>query len=279
MSSRYTSSPPRRLLAPLSFFGLLAGAAFAAPWWLGSPRALGWAAAGAGAALPLAWGLGLWRRIPAPVALFAGVLLIHATAAGSGVAGGLPWIEGLKLLLQGALLGLGASLRYTQGSIPAPAAVVITALPLILTAQARAQEGLEAREGRRLQLVLAEAIARGTAFPDSDSVGRHARVWVIDRGTARIVAAPDGKGGDLEELDLEHPGRLLTEPGGAYVSRLGRHAVVAWRAVPGEADVGVVVVVYEPAGDFAVPLIWQLLTLLAVTALGVVLAGTTKGRS
>ena len=270
MTAPVPASRPR--FGILLLFGVVAGAAFAAPWWLGSPRAMGWAAAGAGAAIPLAWALGLWKRLSAPLAIGMGVFLIHLAAGGAGVAGGLPWIEGLKFLLQGTVLGAAVGLRWAQGSLSAPIGVVTVAVPLILTTLARQQVGLEEREGLRLQGVLAEAIVRGTAFPDSDSVGTHAKVWVIDRGTARIVAAPDGKSGDLDGLGLEHPGRVLTEPGGAYATRLGRHAVLAWRAVPGVNDVGVVVLVYEPTEDFAGPLAWEMLTLLAVVGMAVVLA-------
>lgn len=271
MTAPAPTSRPR--FGILILFGVMAGAAFAAPWWLGSPRAMGWAAAGAGAAIPLAWALGLWKRLSAPLAIGMGVLLIHLAAGGAGVAGGLPWVEGLKFVLQGAVLGAAAGVRWRQGSLPASIAVVAVAVPLILTTLARQQVGLEEREGIRLQGVLAEAVARGTAFPDSDSVGTHAKVWVIDRGTARIVAAPDGKGGDLDGLGLEHPGRVLTEAGGAYATRLSRHAVLAWRAVPGVNDVGVVVLIYEPTTDFAGPLVWELLTLMAVVGMGVVVAG------
>ncbi|HVX89947.1 MAG TPA: hypothetical protein VG940_13515 [Gemmatimonadales bacterium] len=274
MTAPVPATRPR--LGILLLFGVLAGTAFAAPWWLGSPRALGWAAAGAGAAIPLAWALGLLRRVPAPLGLGLGVFLIHLAAAGAGIAGGLPWIEGLKFLVQGTLLGLAAGVRWRDGALPAPLGVLTVAAPLILTTLARQQVGLEAQEGIRLQGVLAEAIGRGTAFPDSDSVGAHAKVWVIDRGTARIVAAPDGKGGDLDGLGLEHPGRVLTESGGAYATRLGRHAVLAWRAVPGVNDVGVVVLVYEPTSDVAAPLGWELLTLLAVVGMGIVLATPRK---
>lgn len=264
---------PRGRFGTLFLFGLVAGVTFAAPWWLGSPRAMGWAAAGAGAAIPLAWALALWRRLSAPLALGLGVLLIHLAAGGAGVAGGLPWIEAVKFALQGTLLGLGAGARWSRGGLPGVIAVPVVALPLILTALARQQVALEGGEGLRLQRVLTEAIGRGTAFPDSDSVGRHAKVWVIDRATARIVAAPDGKGGDLENLGLEHPGRVLTELGGAYATRLGDHAVLAWRAVPGVNDVGVVVLVYEPTSDFAGPLAWELLTLVVIVGMGVVVAG------
>lgn len=271
MTPPVPASRPR--FGVLLLFGVVAGAAFAAPWWLGSPRAIGWAAAGAGAAIPLAWALGLWKRLSAPLAVGMGVLLIHLAAGGAGVAGGLPWIEGLKFLLQGTLLGAAAGVRWSRGSLPASIAVVTVAVPLILTTLARQQVGLEEREGLRLQEVLADAVARGTAFPDSDSVGTHTKVWVIDRGTARIVAAPDGKSGDLDGLGLEHPGRVLTEMGGAYATRLGRHAVLAWRAVPGVNDVGVVVLIYEPTTDFAAPLAWELLTLVAVVGMGAVIAG------
>lgn len=270
MTDPVPTSRPR--FGVLLLFGIVAGAAFAAPWWLGSPRAMGWAAAGAGAAIPLAWALGLWKRLSAPLAIGAGVLLIHLAAGGAGVAGGLPWIEALKFVLQGTVLGAAAGVRWSRGSLPAGIAVVTVAVPLILTTLARQQVGLEEREGLRLQGVLAEAIGRGTAFPDSDSVGAHAKVWVIDRGTARIVAAPDGKSGDLDGLGLEHPGRVLTESGGAYATRLGRHAVLAWRAVPGVNDVGVVVLIYEPTDDFAMPLVWELLTLMVVVGMGVVIA-------
>lgn len=271
MTASVPTSRPR--FGVLLLFGMVAGAAFAAPWWLGSPRAMGWAAAGAGAAIPLAWVLRFWKRLSAPLAIGMGVLLIHVAAGGAGVAGGLPWIEGLKFALQGAVLGAAAGVRWMRGSLPAPIAVVAVAVPLILTTLARQQVGLEEREGLRLQGVLAEAVSRGTAFPDSDSVGTHTKVWVIDRGTARIVAAPDGKSGDLETLGLEHPGRVLTESGGAYATRLGRHAVLAWRAVPGVNDVGVVVLVYEPMEDFAGPLVWELLTLLMIVGMSLVIAG------
>lgn len=270
MTAPVPTSRPRFGL--LLLFGVVAGAAFAAPWWLGSPRAMGWAAAGAGAAIPLAWALGLWKRLSTPLAIGLGVLFIHLAAGGAGVAGGLPWIEALKFLLQGTVLGAAAGVRWARGSVPAGIAVVTVAVPLILTTLARQQVGLEEGEGLRLQRVLAETIGRGTAFPDSDSVGVHAKVWVIDRGTARIVAAPDGKSGDLDELDLEHPGRVLTESGGAYATRLGRHAVLAWRAVPGVNDVGVVVLIYEPTDDFAGPLVWELLTLVVVVGMAVVIA-------
>jgi hypothetical protein len=94
---------------------------------------------------------------------------------------------------------------------------------------------------------------------------------VVDRETARIVASPDHKGGDLGDLGLEHPGRMLTEGGGAYATRLVRHAVVAWRAVPGRNDVGVVVIVYEPTSDFDETLRWALLMFLMVVGEGVLI--------
>ncbi|MEP6745738.1 MAG: hypothetical protein ABJB33_09615, partial [Gemmatimonadota bacterium] len=174
---------------------------------------------------------------------------------------------------QGTLLGAAAGVRMGRGHLPPPLAMVTLAIPLVLAVLARQQVGLELAEGSRLQTVLAASIARGTAFPDSGDVGRHARVWVVDRGTARIVAAPDGASGDLGDLGLEHPGRMLTEDGGAYATRLSRHAVVAWRAVPGRNDVGVVVVIYEPTSDFDSALGWELLLLVVVVGMGVVVAG------
>ncbi|HEX7918477.1 MAG TPA: hypothetical protein VF454_03690, partial [Gemmatimonadales bacterium] len=176
MTTPVPTSRPR--FGVVLLFGVVAGAAFAAPWWLGSPRAMGWAAAGAGAAIPLAWALGLWKRPSAPLAVGMGVLLIHLAAGGAGVAGGLPWIEALKFALQGTVLGAAAGVRWALGKLTAPIAVVTVAVPLILTTLAREQVGLEEREGLRLQGVLAEAVSRGTAFPDSDSVGTHAKVWV-----------------------------------------------------------------------------------------------------
>ena len=51
-----------------------------------------------------------------------------------------------------------------------------------------------------------------------------------------------------------------------------RCAVVAWRAVPGVNDVGVVVLVYEPTSDFTGPLVWELLTLIVIVGMGLILA-------
>lgn len=268
-----TFESPLRSFGHLVLFGGFAGLTFAAAWWLGSPRAMGWALAGAAGAIPIAWLLGWllpWKGAPA---LALGVLLIHLGAGTAGALGGLPWVELLKFALQGTFLGLLAGVRTGRGRVPVTLAIAAVATPLILAVLARQQVALEVAEGVRLQQVLAGTIARGSAFPDSGDVGRHARVWVVDRGTARIVASPDGAGGDLGDLGLEHPGRMLTESGGAYATRLARHAVVAWRAVPGQNDVGVVVVIYEPTSDFDAALGWELLTLLMVVGAGAVIAG------
>lgn len=265
------SSP--RSLGPLLLYGLLAGVTFTVAWWLGSPKAAGWAAAGGAGTLPLAWGATrLLRRRPA-LGLALGILLLHLVAATAAVLGGLPTIEGLKFLLQGTLLGAAGGIWRRDGTLPSPLIVLIVAFPLLLGALARHQVALEVAEGLRLRQVLNATVDRGRAFPDSDAIGAHAKVWVVDRGTARIVAAPDGHGGDLGDTPLEHPGRMLTEMGGDYATRLHRHAVVAWRAVLGRDDVGVVVIVYEPTSDFDQPLAWDLLVLLCVVGMAVVIAG------
>ena len=263
---------PLRWFGHLFFFGALAGATFASVWWLGSPRALGWALAGAAGAVPVAWLLG--RLLPGrtTLALALGVLLVHLAGGVAGAVAGLPWVEVLKFALQGTFLGLLAGARVGWGRVPTGLGIGAVATPLVLGLLARQQVTLEMEEGLRLQGVLAAAVSRGTAFPDSGEVGPHARVWVIDRGTARIVASPTGTAGELADLGLEHPGRMLTEEGGAYATRLARHAVVAWRAVPGRNDVGVVIVIYEPTGDFDGPLAWTLLTLSMVVGAGVVVA-------
>ncbi len=259
-------------MAYLVLFGIIAGVTFASPWWLGSPQAMAWTVAGMALALPVAWGVGKIPRLRGPLGVGAGVLLIHLAAAGAGVAGGLPWIELFKFAIQGALLGAAAGYRSARGSLSPSLIVATVSAPLILAALARQQVGLEEREGGRLQGVLAEAISRGTAYPDKDSIGGRARVWVIDRATARIVAAPDGSSGDLDALGLEHPGRILTERGGAFATRRREHGVVAWRAVPAPNDVGVVVTIYEPTRDFDAPLAWTLLELIVVAGMAGVLA-------
>jgi hypothetical protein len=263
----------RARFGTLLFVGVVVGITFTTAWWLGSPRALGWSLAGGIGALPLAWLLG--RALPGrpSLALALGILLLHVAAGGAGVAGGLPWVELLKFALQGALLGAAAGVRTRRGMLPGRQAAVTVALPLILGALARQQVALETAEGVRLQEVLGASIANGSAFPDTGAIGRHARIWVVDRETARIVASPDHKAGDLGDLGLEHPGRMLTEAGGAYATRLARHAVVAWRAVPGRNDVGVVVIVYEPTSDFDEALGWELLAQLAVLGAGIVVVG------
>ncbi|HET7041947.1 MAG TPA: hypothetical protein VFI13_08000 [Gemmatimonadales bacterium] len=270
-----TATAPARpsRLPPVLLLGGIAGVACTVAWWLGSPMAAGWALAGAVAALPFAWGATrLFASRPA-LGTALGVLLLHLGAAVGAVLGGLPPVEGLKFLLQGTLLGAAAGLRVRDGAIPRPVALGIVAFPLLLGALARHQVALETSEGIRLQEVLGATIAAGRAFPDSSAIGAHAKVWVVDRGTARIVAAPDGRGGDLGDTPLEHPGRLLSEMQGAYATRLHRHAVVAWRAVLGRDDVGVVVVIYEPTSDFDLPLAFDLLVLLTVVGVGVVVAG------
>ena len=266
------SAPTPRLFLPILLFGGLAGVTFTVAWWLGSPRAAGWALAGGVAALPVAWGVARGLSVRPAIAVGAGVLLMHLVAGVAGVVGGLPVIEGLKFVLQGTVLAAAAGLRVRDGAIPQRIALLVMAFPLLLGALARHQVALETSEGIRLQSVLRETIAQGRAFPDSEAIGPHAKVWVVDRGTARIVAAPDGHGGDLAGTPLEHPGRLLTEMGGAYATRLTRHAVVAWRAVLGRDDVGVVVVIYEPTQDFDGALALDLLVLLAVVGVGVVIA-------
>lgn len=265
--------PAPRLLPPLLLFGIIAGVTFTVAWWLGSPLAAGWAFAGAMAALPLAWGAARLLRPRIGVALGVGVLVLHVAAGTVALFGGLPLIEGFKFALQGTILGAAAGLAARDGSIPRPFALLVVAFPLLLGALARHQVALETAEGIRLQQVLEATIARGTAFPDSDAIGDHAKVWVVDRGTARIVAAPDGHGGDLGDTPLEHPGRMLSEMTGAYATRLHRHAVVAWHAVLGRDDVGVVVIIYEPSSDFEGPLALDLLVLLAVVGVGVVAVG------
>ena len=268
------SAPPApRLLAPILLFGGIAGVAFTVAWWLGSPKAAGWAFAGAVAALPVAWGAARLLRARPGLAVGLGVLLLHLAAGVAGVLGGLPVIEGVKFLLQGTLHAAAAGLHARDGTVPRAVALIVVAFPLLLGALARHQVALETAEEHRLQEVLQATIARGTAFPDSDEIGPHAKVWVVDRGTARIVAAPDGHGGDLGDTPLEHPGRLLSELAGGYSTRLHRHAVVAWRAVLGRDDVGVVVVIYEPSSDFEGPLALDLLVLLAVVGVGVVVVG------
>jgi hypothetical protein len=241
-------------------------------WWLGSPKAAGWAAAGGIGALPFAWGAARLLRPRPAIALAVGVFLMHLAAGVVGVLGGLPVIEALKFLLQGTLLGAAAGLHARDGRLSPWLGALVVAFPLVLGALARHQVSLETAEGIRLQEVLQATVTHGRAFPDTGLIGAHAKVWVVDRGTARIVAAPDGQGGDLGDTPLEHPGRLLTEMGGAYATRLERHAVVAWRAVLGSDDVGVVVVVYEPTSDFDTPLALDLLVLLAVVGMGVVVA-------
>jgi hypothetical protein len=263
---------PRRFLGTL-LFSVVVGITFTTAWWLGSPRALGWALAGGLGSIPVAWLLGRLLRSRPGLALAIGVLLIHVAAGVAGGLGGLPWIELLKFTLQGTLLGAAAGIRIERGAVPSWQGIATVALPLILAVLARQQVALEIAEGIRLQDVLAASIARGSAFPDSSEVGAHTRIWVVDRETARIVASPDHKAGDLGDLGLEHPGRMLTEAGGAYATRLSRHAVVAWRAVPGRNDVGVAVIVYEPTSDFDSALGWSLLTLLAVVGAGIVLIG------
>lgn len=272
MTAPAAPSAPRSL-APLLLFGVLAGVTFTVAWWLGSPKAAGWAAAGGAGAIPFAWGVTrLFRRRPM-LGLSLGILFLHLVAAAAGLLAGLPIIEGAKFLLQGTLLGAAAGVRGRDGRLPPTMIALVASFPLLLGALARHQVGLEVAEGLRLRQVLNETVDRGRAFPDSDAIGPHAKVWVVDRGTARIVAAPDGHGGDLADTPLEHPGRMLTEMGGDYATRLHRHAVVAWRAVLGREDVGVVVIIYEPTSDFDEPLAWDLLTLLMVVGMGTVLAG------
>jgi hypothetical protein len=253
------------------------GITFTTAWWLGSPRALGWALAGGIGAIPVAWLIGRLLRARPALALALGVLLIHVAAGAASVAGGLPWIEFLKFALQGTLLGAAAGVRIERGALPTWQGVATIALPLILGALARQQVALETAEGVHLQEVLGTSIAEGRAFPDSGEVGPRAKVWVVDRETARIVASPDHKAGDLGDLGLEHPGRMLTEAGGAYATRLSRHAVVAWRAVPGRNDVGVVVIIYEPTSDFDEALGWSLLSLLVVAGAAALVAGRRSG--
>ncbi len=265
------ASRPR--FGTLLLFGGVVGITFTTAWWLGSPRAIGWALAGGLGVIPVAWLLGRLLQSRPGLSVALGVLLIHVGAGVAGGLGGLPWVELLKFALQGTLLGAAAGVRIERGTLPSWQVVATVALPLILAALARQQVALEIVEGVRLQDVLGVSIAKGSAFPDSSEVGPHARVWVVDRETARIVASPDHKAGDLGDLGLEHPGRMLTEAGGAYATRLVRHAVVAWRAVPGRNDVGVVVIVYEPTSDFDAPLGWELLLLLVVAGAGVVVAG------
>ena len=266
------AAPSPKLLAPLLLFGGLAGVTFTTAWWLGSPKAAGWAFAGAVAILPVAWGVARLLRARVALAVGTGVLLLHLAAAVAGVLGGLPLIEGVKFLLQGTLLAAAAGLYARDRTTPRTLALLVLAVPLLLGALARHQVALETAEGVRLQQVLQATIARGVAFPDSDDIGAHAKVWVVDRGTARIVAAPDGHGGDLADTPLEHPGRMLSDMTGTYATRLHRHAVVAWHAVLGRNDVGVVVIIYEPSSDFEGPLALDLLVLLAVVGVGVVVA-------
>ena len=263
----------RPLLGTLLLFGGVVGITFTTAWWLGSPRAIGWTLAGGLGAIPVAWSLGRLLRSRPGLAVALGVLLIHVAAGVCGGLGGLPWVELLKFTIQGTLLGAAAGVRMERGTLPARQVVAAVAVPLILAALARQQVALETAEGVRLQEVLGASIAQGSAFPDSGAVGPHAKLWVVDRETARIVASPDHKAGDLGDLGLEHPGRMLTEAGGTYSTRLTRHAVVAWRAVPGRNDVGVVVIVYEPTSDFDATLGWELLLLLAVVGAGVLVAG------
>jgi len=267
----------RARFGTLLLFGVVVGITFTTAWWLGSPRALGWALAGGVGAIPVVWLLGPPFRTRPGFAIGVGVLLIHVAAGGAGVAGGLPWIELLKFTLQGALLGAAAGVRVERGALRTWHGVATVALPLILGALARQQVALETAEGIRLQEVLGASIANGSAFPDTSDIGRHARIWVVDRETARIVASPDHKAGDLGDLGLEHPGRMLTEAGGAYATRLVRHAVVAWHAVPGRNDVGVVVIVYEPTSDFDAVLGWSLLTLIMVVGAGMLATGMRQG--
>ena len=265
------SASPRRLFGTLLLFGGVVGVTFTTAWWLGSPRAIGWTLAGGVGAIPVAWLLGRLLRSRPGLSVALGVLLIHVVAGVCGGLGGLPWVELLKFTLQGTLLGAAAGVRIERGTLPAWQVVATVAVPLILAALARQQVALETAEGVRLRDVLGVSIAKGSAFPDSGEVGPHARVWVVDRETARIVASPDHKAGDLGDLGLEHPGRMLTEAGGAYATRLTRHAVVAWRAVPGRNDVGVVVIIYEPTRDFDEALGWTLLTLLMVVGAAAVI--------
>ena len=267
---------PRRLFTILLFSGVV-GVTFTTAWWLGSPRAGGWALAGGVGAIPVAWLLARLLRARPGLAVALGVLLIHVVAGVTGGLGGLPWVELLKFTLQGTLLGAAAGVRVERGTLPAWQGIATVALPLIFAVLARQQVGLETAEGVRLQEVVAASIAKGSAFPDTSDVGPHTRIWVVDRETARIVASPDHKAGDLGDLGLEHPGRMLTEAGGAYATRLSRHAVVAWRAVPGRNDVGVVVIVYEPTSDFDSALGWELLTLLVVVGAAVLVTGKRQG--
>ena len=259
---------PRARFGMLLLFGVVVGITFTTAWWLGSPRALGWALAGGIGAIPVAWLLGRVLRSRPGLAVALGILVIHVVAGVCGVLGGLPWVELLKFALQGALLAAAAGVRIQRGALPVWQAIATVALPLLLGALARQQVAVETAEGIRLQEVLGASISEGSAFPDTGEVGRHAKVWVVDRETARIVASPDHKAGDLGDLGLEHPGRMLTEAGGAYATRLVRHAVVAWRAVPGRNDVGVVVIIYEPTSDFDEALGWSLLTLMVVVGAG-----------
>ncbi len=267
----------RPLFGTLLLFGGVVGITFTTAWWLGSPRAVGWAVAGGIGAIPVAWLLGRLLRSRPGLSVALGVLLIHVMAGICGGLGGLPWVELLKFTLQGTLLGAAAGVRIERGALPSWQVIATMALPLILAVLARQQVALEIAEGIRLQDVLGVSIAKGSAFPDSGEVGPHTKVWVVDRETARVVASPDHKAGDLGDLGLEHPGRMLTEAGGAYATRLVRHAVVAWRAVPGRNDVGVVVIIYEPTSDFDSALGWTLLLLCIVTAAGMLVAENEKG--
>jgi hypothetical protein len=268
--------PPLRALGLLLLFGVLGGTTFATAWWLG-PENSGLAALiGVLAALPVGWGITRIGRLSAPLTLFLGVVVVHLGAGIGGVVVGLPLIEVAKLLLQGALLG-GLAGSRVLGSTPIPLIVAATGFPVLFALLTAQQKGLEVSEGARLQEVIASSIARGSAFPDSTEVGPNARVWVIDRASSRIVAAPDARGGELGELGLEHPGMVVTEPAGSYATRRGEHAVVAWRAVPRREDVGVVIVIYEPTSEFNGAMAWTLLGMLAVMGMGVVLVGKRQG--
>lgn len=264
--------PPLRALGLLLLFGVLGGATFATAWWLGPENSGVAALIGLLAALPAGWGITRVAKLPAALSLFLGVLLLHLGAGIGGGVVGLPLIEVAKLLLQGALLGGLAGARLL-GRTPVPLIVAATGFPVVFALLAREQVALERAEGGRLQEVILAGIARGSAFPDSSEVGPNTRVWVIDRASSRIVAAPDARGGELGELGLEHPGMVVTEPSGSYATRRREHAIVAWRAVPRRGDVGVVIVVYEPTGDFDGSLAWTMAGLLVVLGMGVVLVG------
>lgn len=268
--------PPLRALGLLFLFGVIGGTTFASAWWLGPENSGVAALIGLLAALPAGWGITRIGRLSAPLSLFLGVVVVHLGAGIGGAVVGLPLIEVAKLLLQGALLG-GLAGSRVLGTTPIPLIVAATGFPVLFALLTAQQKGLEVSEGARLQEVIAASIARGRAFPDSTEVGPNARVWVIDRASSRIVAAPDARGGELGELGLEHPGMVVTEPMGTYATRRGEHAVVAWRAVPRREDVGVVIVIYEPTSDFDGALAWTLLGMLAVMGMGAVLVGKRQG--